>query len=120
MAVGALLFGAARGFLVEAEPCGSATSLTGVAFAVRLAFAQVYLLASDKVVPAKALSGVFCTRQRHAKLAATIRAIACSDRLAPPLWGRSQGTDRAQLVCVAAIKVPCGAIGGSQRAAAGT
>lgn len=119
MAIGAMLLGATRKLLVKADPCGSAASLTGIAFAMRLAFARVHILASDKVGPAKALSGVFCTRQRHAKLAATIHAIARSDRLAPPLWGRTQGADRVQLVGVAASKVPCGAIGGGKLATAG-
>lgn len=109
-----MLFGARRRILVEAEPCGSAASLTGIAFTMRLAFTRVHLLASDQVGPAKALSGVFCTRQRHAKLAATIHAIARSDGLAPPLWGRSQGADGIHLVGVAASEVPGGAIRGSK------
>lgn len=119
MAAGALLLGAARGLFVKAEPCRPAASLTGITFASRLAFTRVHLLASNKFVPAKALTGVFCTRQRHAKLAATIHAIARSDRLAPPLGGRSQGADRVQLVGMAAIKVPYGAIRGGQSATAG-
>ncbi len=89
MAVATLLFGAAGRLLVETEPCRSAASLTRVASASGIALVRVHFLAPNKVGPTKALSGVFCPRQRHTKLTTTTHATARGDGLAPPLWGRS-------------------------------